>query len=143
MKRGNRSESAPAEWRRYERALSPEDVFWSATAALIEGLRHGVTTVCDFHRSGSCLDLSLSEVVSAASRVGARVATCYGASESDSEVERRAALEECLGFGAVMHRRREGRLRGMIGVQASSLEGIERLLADPDRFAIARRADDA
>ena len=54
---------APAEWRRYDRALSPEDVFWSASAALVEGLRHGVTTVCDFHRSGACPDLSLSEVI--------------------------------------------------------------------------------
>src|SRR5512136_451773 len=57
---------APAEWLRFDRALSPEDVYWSAMAALVEGVRHGVTTVCDFHRSGACLDLSLNEVVSAA-----------------------------------------------------------------------------
>src|SRR5512143_1854757 len=35
----------PAEWRRYDRALWSEDVLWSATSALAEGLRHGVTTV--------------------------------------------------------------------------------------------------
>ena len=119
-----------AEWRRYDRALSPEDVLWSVTAALIEGVRHGVTTVCDFHRSGACTDLSLSEVVNAAEKVGVRVATCYGAAESDSEIERRSAFEECLGFAAELHRRRDGRVRGMVGVQATSLAGVETLLAD-------------
>src|SRR5207249_6275770 len=38
------------EWRQYEQALSSEDVRWATIAALAEGVRHGVTTVCDFHR---------------------------------------------------------------------------------------------
>jgi len=79
-----------AEWRRFDRALSAEDVSWAAQAALIEGVRHGVTTVVDFHRSGACLDLSLTEVVAAAERIGVRVATCYGAAEEDTPLERRA-----------------------------------------------------
>ncbi len=120
----------PAEWRRYEHALSPEDVFWSATAALIEGLRHGVTTVCDFHRSGSAIDLSLSEILSAARKSGVRVATCYGVSELDTPLERSAALEESLSFAADLRRQREGRLRATIGVQAQSLAGVDALLAD-------------
>jgi cytosine/adenosine deaminase-related metal-dependent hydrolase len=121
---------APAEWRRYDRTLSPEDVLWSAAAALAEGLRHGVTTVCDFHRSGACSDLSLSEVVTAAVQVGVRVATCYGASEYDSEVERRSAFEESLGFASEMGRRRDGRLRGMVGVQARTLEGVDTMVRE-------------
>jgi cytosine/adenosine deaminase-related metal-dependent hydrolase len=131
----------PADWRRFDRALSAEDVYWSVTAGLVEGVRHGVTTVCDFHRSGGCLDLSLNEVVAAAGAVGVRVATCYGACETDSPAERRAALEESLGFAAENYRRREGKLRGLIGVQATTLDGVERLLADAleaagDRLAV-------
>lgn len=130
-----------AEWRRYDRALSPEDVYWSVMASLVEGVRHGVTTVCDFHRSGSCLDLSLSEVVSAAGKVGVRVATCYGASEGDSVVERRSAFEECLGFASELHRRHDGRLTGMVGVRATTLDGVEALLHEAlesagDRLAV-------
>lgn len=117
-----------AAWERYDRALSPEDVHWSSMAALVEGVRHGVTTVCDFHRSGACLDLSLSEVVSAAARVGARVATCYGAAEHDSELERRAALEESLGFARALARQRTGRARALLGVRASTQPGLDRLL---------------
>jgi cytosine/adenosine deaminase-related metal-dependent hydrolase len=118
------------EWDRYDRALSAEDVSWAVQAALLEGVRHGVTTVVDFHRSGACLDLSLSEVIAAADRVGVRVATCYGAAEADTPLERRAAIDECVGFARDLERTRRGRLRGMLGVQATSLRGIETLLAE-------------
>lgn len=121
---------SPSEWRRYDRALSAEDVAWGVQAALVEGVRHGVTTVVDFHRSGACLDLSLAEVVGAAERVGVRVATCYGAAEDDTPLERRAAIDECVGFARDLARTRRGRLRGMLGVQATSLHGIETLLAE-------------
>lgn len=120
----------PAEWRAYDRALSTEDVSRAVSAALVEGLRHGVTTVVDFHRSGACLDLSLSEVMGAADRVGVRVATCYGAAEEDTPLERRAAIDESVGFAKELARKGLGRLRGMLGVQATSLRGIETLLAE-------------
>jgi len=126
---------SPLEWRRYERALSAEDVSWSVTAALVEGFRHGVTTVCDFHRSGSLIDLSLSEVVGAAAKVGARIATCYGASEIDTPLERRAAYDESLSFAGALARQRSGRLRGMVGVQASSLEGVGVMLEEATETA--------
>jgi len=118
----------PEAWRRYDRALSAEDVRWAATAALAEGVRHGVTTVCDFHRSESCLDLSLSEISSAARHIGVRVATCYGASEHDPPAERQAAFEESASLAADSARGREGRLRGMIGVHAVSIAGLDALV---------------
>lgn len=120
----------PDEWRAYDRVLSIEDVSRAVTAALVEGLRHGVTTVVDFHRSGACLDLSLSEVMGAADKVGVRVATCYGAAEDDTPLERRAAIDESVGFARELARKGRGRLRGMLGVQATSLHGIETLLAE-------------
>src|SRR5437773_4789381 len=55
-----------ADWRRYDDALSPNDVHWAVMAALVEGVRHGVTSVCDFHRSGACLERALPEVGAAA-----------------------------------------------------------------------------
>ena len=131
----------PAEWRAYDRALSIDDVDRAVSAALVEGLRHGVTTVVDFHRSGACLDLSLSEVMGAADRIGVRVATCYGAAEDDTPLERRAAIDESVGFARELARKGRGNLRGMLGVQATSLHGIETLLAETleaagDRYAV-------
>ncbi|MEO5617476.1 MAG: amidohydrolase family protein [Candidatus Eisenbacteria bacterium] len=117
-------------WSRYEQALSPEDVRCAAMAALVEGVRHGVTTVCDLHRSGACLDLSLSEIVSAASKVGVRVATGYAASEQDAPRDRKLALEECLTFAKEVQRRRDGRVRAMVGVEATTLAGIESVVGE-------------
>lgn len=119
----------PAEWRRYDALLAPEDLRWAVTAALVEGVRHGVTTVCDFHGSDACLDLSLSELMAAASRVGVRVATCYGASEDDPPAARRAAFEESVAFAREIARRRDGRCRGMVGVRATTLAGLDALIA--------------
>ena len=118
------------DWDRYDRTLSAEDVSWAVQAALVEGVRHGVTSVVDFHRSGACLDLSLSEVLGAAERIGVRVATCYGAHEADTPLERRAAIDECVGFAREVSRRRAGRLQGLVGVRATTLHGLETLLAE-------------
>jgi len=100
-----------------------------------------VTTVCDFHRSESSLDLSLAEVLGAARRVSVRVATCYGAAEDDPPALRKAAFEESVGFASDLARRREGKLRGMIGVRATSLAGMDALLEQAleqagDRLAV-------
>jgi cytosine/adenosine deaminase-related metal-dependent hydrolase len=84
--------------------------------------------VCDFHRSGAAIDLSLEEILSAARKTGVRVATCYGVSEHDTPLERSAAIEESLGFAAELARRHEGRLRAMVGVQAATLAGVDALL---------------
>src|SRR5262249_60821200 len=39
----------PGEWRAYDRALSTADVSRAVSAALVEGLRHRVTTLVDVH----------------------------------------------------------------------------------------------
>jgi cytosine/adenosine deaminase-related metal-dependent hydrolase len=78
--------------------------------------------------------------MAAASRVGVRVATCYGAAEHDSEAERRLAWEECRGLSVELARQRSGRQRAMFGVQAHSLDGVERLLREALEVADERLA---
>lgn len=120
----------PRDWRRYDAALSPDDVYWAAMAGLVEGVRHGVTSVCDFHRSDACLDRALPEIVAAAGKVGVRVATCYGADEDDPPEARRAALAESAGVARDLARKRSGRLRGLIGARATTLAGVEALMIE-------------
>ena len=119
-----------ADWDCYDRALAPEDVLWGTMAALTEALRHGITTVYDVHRSASCLDLSLSEVATAAQRLGTRLATCYAVDERDPPVERAAAWRESASLARDLRRRRSGRLQAMAGVRARTAAGLEALLEE-------------
>jgi hypothetical protein len=96
----------------------------------MEGVRHGVTTTCDLHRSTRCLDLSLSEVTGAAAKLGVRVAAAYAAAEEDAPAERSAALDESVGLAADLARRRQGRLRALLGLSASTPTGLATLLAE-------------
>lgn len=126
-----------AGWERYDRALAPEDVRGAARAALVEGVRHGVTTTCDLHRSGSFVDFSLSEVAEAASQVGVRVVTAYAAHEDDPPGERRAAIDESLGLIAELRRLRQGRVEALLGMRARTPAGLARFLDDMEGQASA------
>ena len=118
------------DWTRYDRALSPEDVYWSALASMVEGVKHGITTFCDVHRSDRCVELSLSEITRAATRLGVRVATGYAARESDTSAERAAARRESLSLAAELKRMRHGRLRGLAAVHATSAAGLGMLMEE-------------
>jgi cytosine/adenosine deaminase-related metal-dependent hydrolase len=122
--------SQEQDWARYEAALSPDDIYWAAGAALVEGLRHGVTTVFDFHRSTGSVENSLFELRAAAARVGARVGLCYGTRERDTPAERRAGFEETRGLASELRRARAGRAAALVGVCAGQLEGVERALLE-------------
>ena len=118
------------DWRQYDRALAPEDVYWSSMASMVEGVKYGITTFCDLHRSEGCLDLSLSEVTGAAARLGVRVATGYAAAEGDTPDERAAARRESLSLAAELRHRRHGRLRGLAALRATSMTGLGLLMEE-------------
>lgn len=118
------------EWARFERTLSADDMRWAAAAALIEGLRHGVTTVCDFHRASSWRERTLEAVFSAARSVGVRVTSCYGAAEEDTAADRRAAVDACREAAEDLRARRDGRLCALVGVQPRTLGAVESMLQD-------------
>jgi cytosine/adenosine deaminase-related metal-dependent hydrolase len=119
-----------ADWECYDRALAPDDVLWAAMAALGEGLRHGITTTYDVHRSAGCLDLSLTELANAAERIGVRLATCYAVDERDPASDRAAALREGASLARDLKRRRSGRLQAMTGLRARTWPGLDALLEE-------------
>lgn len=116
------------EWARYDSALAAEDIYWSALAGLVEGVRHGVTTVFDFHRSSGCVENSLLEIRAAAARLGVRAGLCYGAADREGAAARRAAYEECLGLASEVRRERSGRVAALVGVGVTRLETAEEAL---------------
>jgi cytosine/adenosine deaminase-related metal-dependent hydrolase len=117
-------------WERYDRALDVDDVHHAAFAALVEGVRHGVTTVCDFHRSSDCIGSSLAKIVQAAERLGVRVALCYGADEHDPADRRRAAFEASADCARQVAAARTGSTSVLLGLRFGSAAGFERMVAE-------------
>lgn len=78
-------------WWRLDRALTLEDVYYSALVSSVEMVRNGITTFVDHHSSPNAIRGSLNEIVKACIKeAGLRGIVCYETSDRDGE---RAKLE--------------------------------------------------
>jgi len=103
-------------WWKLDRALSTEDVRYSALDALVECIRNGTTTIIDHHASPSCRDGSLDVIAEAVLRSGIRASLCYEVSDRN---EPGAGVAECERFLARLSKEKSERLHGMLGLHAS------------------------
>lgn len=103
---------------RLDRAMNLEDVYHSASAAFLDCVRRGVTTVFDGHSSYGAVIGSLAEVDRAASRLGLRACLSYEVSDREGESKCRAAIQENLSFMREISRRGDGMRRGLMGMHA-------------------------
>ncbi len=116
---GNFSEILDRLWWRLDKALTLDDVYWSAMVGMVASIRNGVTTIFDHHASPGAVPGSLFRIADAARQIGVRSCLCYEVSDRDgAEVagqgieENRAFLEHCKDAG-------DERLRGLFGMHAS------------------------
>ena len=96
-------------WWRLDRALSEEDVYYSALAGLIDSAKCGIGTVIDHHSSPNACAGSLDRIARAFQKVGLRGATCYETSDRNGRANALAAIQENVRF---LERRRAGGLVG-------------------------------
>ena len=111
-------------WWRLDRALDAASLRASARLYLAEALLAGTTTLIDHHESPAFIDGSLDVLAEAAEELGARVLTCYGASERNGgRAEGQRGLEECARFArrhpATTPAGTLARVRGLVGLHAS------------------------
>jgi putative selenium metabolism protein SsnA len=101
-------------WWRLDRALTADDIYYSALVGLIDSAKCGVGTVIDHHSSpGACPD-SLDHIERAFHQVGLRGATCYETSDRDG------ALPSLIENTRFISSRRPGALVGAaFGLHAS------------------------
>jgi putative selenium metabolism protein SsnA len=116
---GNFAQILERLWWRLDKALTLDDVYWSALVGMMASIRNGVTTIFDHHASPGAVPGSLLRIAEAARQTGVRRCLCYEVSDRDgAEVahqgieENRAFLEYCKGAG-------DERLRGLFGMHAS------------------------
>jgi putative selenium metabolism protein SsnA len=103
-------------WWRLDRALTLEDVYYSALVGLVDSAKCGVGTVIDHHSSpGACAN-SLDTVEAAFHKIGLRGATCYEMSDRNG----RSAAQEAIGENIRFATKRRNKMVGAaFGLHAS------------------------
>jgi putative selenium metabolism protein SsnA len=104
-------------WWKLDRALTEEDVYYSALVGLMDSVKCGVATVIDHHSSPNACAGSLDQIEHAFQTVGMRGATCYETSDRNGARSAREAIQENVRF---LERRLPSSLvQGAFGLHAS------------------------
>ncbi len=131
--------SAPADfpqildklWWPLDRALSLEDVKYSALVCLVDAIRHGTTTLIDHHASPNAIEGSLDMIAEAVDQSGVRASLCYEVTDRNGKIGAQQGINENLRF---INRIEKGdhlnrRLAASFGLHASLTVGEETLTA--------------
>ena len=106
-------------WWRLDRALTLEDVRYSALVPMCRGLRAGTTTVFDHHASPGAVRGSLPTIARAAAEVGVRTCLCYELSDRDGPEITQAGLKENEAFLKANRGAGGAMVSGTFGLHAS------------------------
>ena len=85
-------------WWRLDKALTAEDVRYSALVCLVDAIRHGTTTLIDHHASPNAIEGSLDVIARAVQEAGLRAGLCYEVTDRDGPERARAGIEENVRF---------------------------------------------
>lgn len=85
-------------WWRLDKALTLEDVRYSALICLVDAVRHGTTTLIDHHASPNAIEGSLDVIAEAVQSAGLRASLCYEVTDRDGPERAQAGIEENLRF---------------------------------------------
>jgi putative selenium metabolism protein SsnA len=85
-------------WWRLDKALTLEDVRYSALVCLADAIRHGTTTLIDHHASPNAIEGSLDIVAEAVQEAGLRACLCYEVTDRDGPERARAGIAENVRF---------------------------------------------
>jgi putative selenium metabolism protein SsnA len=81
-------------WWPLDKALTLEDVRYSALVCLIDAIRHGTTTLIDHHASPNAIDGSLDVIAEAVEQAGLRTVLCYEVTDRNGPQGARAGIAE-------------------------------------------------
>lgn len=106
-------------WWRLDKALTLEDVKYSAYMTLLDGVRYGVTTVYDHHASPNAAAGSLFTIAEVAKEIGIRASLAYEVSDRDGMEITKAGIKENMEFIKYANGESQDMLRGMFGLHAA------------------------
>jgi putative selenium metabolism protein SsnA len=85
-------------WWRLDKALTLEDVRYSALVCLVDAVRHGTTTLIDHHASPNAIAGSLGVIAEAVQAAGVRASLCYEVTDRDGPERAQAGIAENVHF---------------------------------------------
>jgi putative selenium metabolism protein SsnA len=103
-------------WWTLDKALTSDDVYYSALIPMIECIRNGTTTLLDHHASPSCREGSLKVISDAVKESGLRASLCYEVSDRN---KKGAGIEETERYLKQLKDEDPEILQGMVGIHAS------------------------
>jgi len=106
-------------WWRLDKALTLEDVRYSALVCLVDAIRHGTTTLIDHHASPNAIEGSLDVIAEAVQEAGLRVCLCYEVTDRDGPERARAGIAENIRFANSQFATCNSRLAATFGLHAS------------------------
>jgi putative selenium metabolism protein SsnA len=106
-------------WWRLDKALTLEDVRYSALVCLVDAVRHGTTTLIDHHASPNAIDGSLDIIAEAAQEAGVRACLCYEVTDRDGPQRAQAGIAENVRFAQSRIQNPESKIAASFGLHAS------------------------
>jgi putative selenium metabolism protein SsnA len=106
-------------WWRLDKALTLEDVRYSALVGLIDAIKHGTTTLIDHHVSPNAIDGSLNVIAEAVTQAGLRACLCYEVTDRDGPEKTNAGIAENLRFLKSQISNPQSRIAATFGLHAS------------------------
>jgi putative selenium metabolism protein SsnA len=106
-------------WWRLDKALTLEDVRYSALVCLIDAIKHGTTTLIDHHVSPNAIEGSLDVVAEAVIQAGLRACLCYEVTDRDGEEKAQAGIKENQRFINSVLSTQNSALSATFGLHAS------------------------
>jgi len=106
-------------WWRLDKALSMDDVRYSALVCLVDAIKHGTTTLIDHHASPNAIEGSLDAIAGAVQEAGLRASLCYEVTDRDGPERARAGIEENVRFARSLLDRPQPQLGASFGLHAS------------------------
>ncbi len=106
-------------WWKLDKALTLDDVRYSALVCLVDAVKHGTTTLIDHHASPNAIDGSLDVIAEAVGQAGLRAGLCYEVTDRDGPEKMQAGIAENVRFAKSQISNPAPHLAATFGLHAS------------------------
>lgn len=106
-------------WWKLDRALTMEDVRYSALVCLVDAIKHGTTTLIDHHVSPNAIDGSLDVIAEAVTQAGLRACLCYEVTDRNGPEGMKAGIDENVRFSKSQLSNSKSQMAATFGLHAS------------------------